>query len=178
MEAFFDQLLGLHADADTIGAGQMAARAVLAFFAALVLLRLSGKRTFGNSTPFDVVIQIILGAVLSRSVVAASPLGGTLLACATLVLLHRLLAWAAFHSPLVGRIIKGSSYLLVKDGRIQYANLRRNNLSRRDLLQGLREAAKTDDLAEITTARLERDGRISVVRKQAAVPQAAGSAAR
>lgn len=165
MEVFFDQLLGLDADSDSITPGQMAARAVLVFFAAL-LLRLSGKRTFAHNAPFDVVIQIILGAVLSRAVVAASPLGSTLLACATLVLLHRLLAWAAFHNPTVGRFIKGSSYVLVQDGRIQYGNLRRNNLSRRDLLQGIREAAKTDDLGEVETARLERDGRISVVIKQ------------
>ncbi|KAA9331666.1 DUF421 domain-containing protein [Hymenobacter busanensis] len=165
MNAFFDQLLGLSADSDTIEAGQMAARAVLVFCVALALLRLSGKRTFGNSTPFDVVIQIILGAVLSRAVVAASPLGGTIVACVVLVLLHRLLAWAAFHNQTVGRIIKGSSYVLVENGRIHYGNLRRNNLSKRDLLQGIREAGGTDEVREVETARLERDGRISVVQK-------------
>ncbi|GAB2949878.1 DUF421 domain-containing protein [Hymenobacter coalescens] len=175
MESFLNELLGLRADADNLSAGQMAARAVLVFFVALTLLRLSGKRTFGSISPFDVVIQIILGAVLSRAIVGASPLGSTVLACAVLVLLHRLLAWAAFHSPLIGRVIKGNSYLLVQHGRIQYANLRRNNLSRRDLLQGIREAGGTDDLAAIEMARLERDGRISVVLKNddASRPQTA-----
>lgn len=161
-----NELLGLHASSHTITALQMAVRAVLVFCVALALLRLAGKRTFGSSSPFDVVIQVIFGAVLSRAVVAASPLGGTLAACAVLVLLHRLLAWAAHRSHFVGRIIKGTSYVLVQDGRIQYRNLRHNNLSRRDLLQGIREAAETENLAEVQTARLERDGRISVVLKR------------
>ncbi|GAB3837016.1 DUF421 domain-containing protein [Hymenobacter jeollabukensis] len=165
MLSFLDQLLGLRADSRTIEAYQMAARAVLVFFVALALLRLSGKRTFGSNSPFDVVIQVIFGAVLSRAVVAASPLGGTLAACAVLAALHRLLAWAAHRSHFVGRVIKGSSYVLVQEGRIMHGNLRRNNLSRRDLLQGLREAGQTDDLNAIQTARLERDGRISVVLK-------------
>ncbi|RTQ53311.1 DUF421 domain-containing protein [Hymenobacter gummosus] len=182
MPAFFDELLGLEATSDTIGTGQMGARAVLVFFVALALLRLSDKRTFGSSSPFDVVIQIILGAVLSRAVVAASPLGGTMAAGAVLVLLHRLLAWAAYHNRLVGRLIKGSSYLLVQAGRILYGNLRRNNLSRRDLLQGIREAGKTDDLTQVQTARLERDGRISVVlstlQTDSPAPTSAGAAGK
>ena len=91
MKEFWDTLFGPHADSHTITALQMTVRAVLVFFAALALLRVSGKRTFGTNAAFDMVVKIMLGAVMSRAVVAASPFWGTLLAGFVLVGLHRLL---------------------------------------------------------------------------------------
>ena len=160
-----ENLLGLDASSQNISPGQMGARAVLVFFAALVMLRLSSKRAFGNNSPFDVVVKIMLGAVLSRAVVAASPFGATLLAAAIIVGLHRLLAWAAFHSHTVGRLIKGNAYVLVDHGQVRHDNLRKNYLSEKDLLEGLRKSGQLNSLAEAETVRLERDGSISVVKK-------------
>jgi uncharacterized membrane protein YcaP (DUF421 family) len=163
MEDFFTELLGLHKSSHTIEAGQMCARAVVVFFAALAMLRLSGKRTFGSNSPFDVVVKIMLGAVLSRAVVAASPFGATLLASLVIVALHRLLAWAAFHSHAVGRFIKGSTYILVEHGQIRHDNLRKNYLSEKDLWEGLRKSGHVDSLTDAETVWLERDGTISVI---------------
>lgn len=58
----------------------------------------------------------MLGTVLSRAVVAASPFFGTLAAGAVLVVLHRLLAWAAYRNDFVGKIIKGDPTLLARQG--------------------------------------------------------------
>jgi hypothetical protein len=91
-------LFGLYADSHTITDVQLMMRAVVIFFATLVLLRLSGKHTFGGSAAFDIVVKTILEAVLSRAVVAASPFVETLLAGLVLVGLHRSLARAAFRS--------------------------------------------------------------------------------
>ncbi|QKG54038.1 hypothetical protein [Hymenobacter sp. BRD67] len=75
MKNILDFLIGFTVDSHTITAVQMTTRSVIVFFVALALLRLSGKRTFGGSTAFDMVVKIMLGAVLSRAVVAASPFG-------------------------------------------------------------------------------------------------------
>ena len=166
MKTLWDTLFGLHADSHTITALQMTTRAVLVFFAALVLLRASGKRTFGGSTPFDMVVKIMLGAVLSRAVAAASPFGGTLLAGLVLVLLHRLLAWAAFHSAFVGRLVKGDAHVLAEKGQLRDETLRRHNLTPEDVLEDLRKNGNLAALDHAEAVRLERDGSISVVKKQ------------
>ncbi|WP_201985182.1 DUF421 domain-containing protein [Hymenobacter rubidus] len=166
MESFWDTLFGPHADSHTITALQMTVRSVLVFFAVLALLRVSGKRTFGANTAFDMIVKIMLGAVMSRAVVAASPFWGTMLAGFVLVGLHRLLAWGAFHSPLVGRLVKGEGVVLADNGQLNRENLRRNNLTDDDLLEGLRENANLASVEQAQTVRLERDGSISVVKQQ------------
>ncbi|MDB5233772.1 MAG: hypothetical protein JWR44_765 [Hymenobacter sp.] len=166
MHGIVDTLIGLDATSHTITALQMAVRMVVVFFVALVLLRITGKRIFAANTSFDIVVKIMLGAVLSRAVVAASPFWGTLLAGLVLVALRQLLAWASFHSRFVGRLVKGSSDVVVEHGEIKTETLARNNLSREDLIVGLREHGGVETLDEAETVRLERDGSISVVKKQ------------
>ncbi|SAL84773.1 hypothetical protein AWB74_07058 [Caballeronia arvi] len=39
---------------------QMTARAVAVFFGALVLIRIAGRRSFGQRSPFDYVVAILL----------------------------------------------------------------------------------------------------------------------
>lgn len=159
-------LFGPHADSHTITAVQMTTRALIVFFAALALLRLSGPRTFGGSTAFDLVVKIILGSVLSRAVVAASPFWGTLLAGLVFVLLHRVLAWASYHYNWVDKLVKGQVYVLAERGQANAEQLRQLNLSDKDLREGLHESGNVAELAQTETVYLERDGSISVVKKQ------------
>ncbi|MBC6990927.1 DUF421 domain-containing protein [Hymenobacter sp. BT491] len=164
--AWLDQLLGLQADAHTITTAQMCVRAVVVFAVGLALLRFAGMRTFGSGTAFDMVLKIILGAVLSRAIVAASPFGSTLLASMVLVVLHRLLAIASFYSNAVGKVIKGAPKKLAQDGKLLTDNLRRANITDRDLHEGLREAANVDSISETDIVQLERNGKITVVKKK------------
>lgn len=164
MEELLHTFFGRDVDPDHISAAHMAARAVVLFFATMVLLRLSGKRTFGANTPFDMVVKIMLGAVLSRAVVAASPFWPTMLASLVLVVLHRLLSWASFHSDAIGWLVKGEAEVLVENGQRRPDSLRQENISEKDLLEGLHNAGLTDP-AQAELVQLERSGRISVVKK-------------
>lgn len=164
--SFFINLLGLNADVETITASQMAVRAVLVFIAALAMLRVAGPRTFGRDTAFDLVLKITLGSMLSRAVVAASPFAATLVACAVFVGLHRLLAMLAYHYKGIGWLIKGESSLLAEKGELLRANMRQNEITEKELLEGLRETANTQSLDQIKTVHLERSGKISVVKKK------------
>ncbi|WP_324675507.1 DUF421 domain-containing protein [Hymenobacter sp. GOD-10R] len=167
--AWFSNLLELHAGPHTISVLAMCLRAFIIFFVSLGLLRLVGTRAFGSNTPFDVVIKIILGAVLSRAIVAASPFFGTLLASTVLVVLHRVLALAAYHSDFVGRLIKGEPRVLAQGGQLFHDQLRKTDLSEKDLHEGLRDAANIDSLAETDVVRLERNGQITVVLRKSPV---------
>jgi hypothetical protein len=70
---------------------QMMARAVAIFFIALLLIRASGRRFFGQHAPFDACVTVLLGAVLSRAVAGASPFWATVAAGGALELQEALM---------------------------------------------------------------------------------------
>ncbi len=57
-----------------VGPWQECARAILIFLYGLVLLRLSGRRTFAQWSALDVVLSIIIGSSLSRALTGSAPL--------------------------------------------------------------------------------------------------------
>src|SRR5882757_7042576 len=72
---------------------QMTARSVVVFIIALILIRVSGRRSFSLHSPLDSIISVILGAVLSRAIVGASGFFPVIASCTALVLIHRLFAY-------------------------------------------------------------------------------------
>lgn len=155
----------LFAGTGSLDALQMSVRALLAFFFVLLLIRISGRRSFGQKSPFDYVVAILLGATVSRAIVGASPFLPTLAAALVLVLLHRGLAWICIRFTAVDRVMSGRERLLYHDGRADPEELRKALLAERDLLEALRQQRGKDSLEGVREARLERNGRISIVDK-------------
>lgn len=142
---------------------QMLIRATIVYIAALLMVRLGDKRFFGKSTAFDVILGIVFGSVVSRAITGSAPFFPTLVAGFTLVMLHWVLATAAFHSDWFGDVVKGHSRILVKDGEILWDEMRRSNISHKDLLRELRLRSQTQNLDQVRIAQLERSGDISVI---------------
>ena len=59
-----------------------------------------------------------------------------------LVGLHRLIAFASRRWHAFGKLVKGTSEPVIRDGKIIEANLRRNDMSEHDLLEDLRLKAR------------------------------------
>ncbi|MET4108048.1 YetF domain-containing protein [Hymenobacter sp. UYP22] len=165
MTSFFDELLGMQATAETITVGQTCARTVLVFSVALILLRLSGRRTFGGNSALDMVVKFMFGALLSRVIIADAPMGITFAAAAALVCVHRILAYALYFSPALRRIVKGTDSVLAEGSTIHQHELRKASVSEAELRAGVRAAANTDELSNLEKIRLEHDGTITVIKK-------------
>ncbi len=145
---------------------QMSSLAAVSFFFALVLLRIAGMRTFGRKSPFDNVILIILGAVLSRAIVGSSPFIPVMISCFAMVIIHRLLAWVSLYNDFIGGLIKGEHQCLYAEGRKRRDNMRRALISEKDLMEGVRLQINEDSLKNVIEVFIERNGEISVVKKQ------------
>lgn len=145
---------------------QMGCRGVVVFFIALLLIRLSGRRSFGIKTPLDNIIIITLGAVLSRAIVGASSFVPVVFTCLLIVLLHRLLAWMKVYNTNTSKMMDGEKIVLYMNGTFLQKNLDKALVCIEDVLQGVRESALTDDLSKIEIVYMERNGVISVIKKQ------------
>jgi uncharacterized membrane protein YcaP (DUF421 family) len=144
---------------------QMSLRAMLIFLICLCLIRFCGRRAFGMHTAFDNVVAVLLGAVLSRAVVGASPFVATIAAGAAIVVIHRFTAWLGMRSHLIGKLVKGEVGVLYENGRVNNETMRKHRISERDLMEGVRLSANVDSLDEIEKIYVERNGKISVIKK-------------
>jgi uncharacterized membrane protein YcaP (DUF421 family) len=138
-------------------------RAAVVYVFMVVLLRLAGKREIGQMTPFDLVlILLIANAVQNAMVGEDTSLTSGLISVLVLFGLNWLLGRVEATNPFFRRLAVGVPVVLVHDGRIVEDQLRRENLSRDDLLEQMREhgIARLGDVAE---AILEPDGNFSFI---------------
>lgn len=145
---------------------QMALRALIVFCLAVVMVRLGSTRFMSRNSPLDLILAIMLGSVLSRAITGQSPFFPTLVAGAALVALHSLLALVAAGTDFFGNWVKGSSSLLIEKGERVPGALLRNRIGTGDLREALRLHGHGEcSIDDIETARLERNGEISLVMK-------------
>jgi uncharacterized membrane protein YcaP (DUF421 family) len=145
---------------------QMSIRAFVTFIILLVLIRIAGRRTFVKRSAFDSIVTIMLGAIIARGVVGASPYIPTVAASVVIVALHRTIAWLSVKSKKFELIVKGIYMKLYQDGAIIGNNLEKTGMSENDLHESLRLETKKLTLAEIDIAFIETNGRISFILKE------------
>lgn len=141
-------------------------RAVAVYGVVLVLVRVTGKRTVGQFTPFDLLLVVLLGTAVQNSLIGddVSLLGGLILA-ATLLALNWGVGAIAARSARIERWIQGEPVVLARDGQVHWNVLRRENVSRADFEGARRKAGCADD-SEIALAVLEASGEITLVKRE------------
>jgi uncharacterized membrane protein YcaP (DUF421 family) len=144
---------------------QMCDRGIVVFIIALILIRISGRRSFGLRTPLDNIISILLGSILSRTVVGVSPFVPVIIACLVIVCFHRALGWLVVRHANIGHWIEGKRIVVFRDGRFIDDHLKRGLVNQEDVMQGVRKSALTEDMSKIDKIYLERNGEISAIKK-------------
>jgi uncharacterized membrane protein YcaP (DUF421 family) len=163
---FFEALLGLGVEPKELTFLQVSLRGVIVFVTALIMVRLSSKRSLAEKTAFDAVLIVIIASMLARAINGSAPFLPTLGTGFVLVILHRLLGATAYYSHGFGILIKGKPVVLVQNGRLQRKNMRLNQISEHDLEEDMRLDAATEDLSKIKVARVERSGDISFIKAE------------
>ena len=145
---------------------RIAVRALFAFVLLHALLRFSGKRFVAEATGFDFVLALVLGDIVDDLLWAEVGAAQFTVAAGTLVLARLAAAAAAFHSERAAGLLGGAPRLVLRDGAPLRPALRRERMNLHELAEGLRVAGlETDEWPEIRSARLEKRGRLSVLRK-------------
>ena len=143
--------------------GQECARGVLIFFFGLLLVRLSGRRSFSRWSPLDTVVSIVVGSNLSRALTGAAELTGTMAATTLIVLLHGALAKSAARFGFISALLEGTPVTLGADGRHDPDKLKRHSVSHTDLQEAMR-AAGIGDVANTTRITLEPSGKLTFLK--------------
>jgi len=158
-------LTELIGDGRALSTLQMCSRAAIIFLAAYILLRISGRRSFSVRSPLDNIIVILLGAILSRAVVGASPLLPVLASSLLIVILHRLIAWLTSAYPSIAKGISGEKILIYKDGKFIHHARSKALISEEEVFSHVRNTLHADNLNDVDKIYMERDGKISILKK-------------
>lgn len=159
-----NSILGLNVAPQDLSFLQISARGVVVFIAALVMVRLGDKGFLSKKTAFDAILGFILAPMLARAVNGTVSFFPTLGAGFVLVALHCALAYLARDSHGPGTLVKGRCDRVIKEGIVDDKALRRNNLSKHDLVEDLRLNGNVQDPQKVKEAYFERNGQITVVK--------------
>jgi uncharacterized membrane protein YcaP (DUF421 family) len=141
-------------------------RPVLVYLFLLVGLRLAGKRELAQLNPFDLVVLLTISNTVQNAIIGNdnSFVGGTI-GAATLLGINYLVARLTYKHPHFERLVEGDADVLISNGKIHEASLRRELLTKKEL----EVAAHRQGLAsldEVEKAVLETGGAITFVAKE------------
>ncbi|MGH8855022.1 MAG: DUF421 domain-containing protein [Telluria sp.] len=143
---------------------ELIVRGAVVYSALLVMVRVSGRRTVGQFTPFDLLVVMLLSESVSNSMTGGdNSLVGGLVIAATLVAFNVLIAFITARSRRFQALVEGNPVLIGRDGVFFDDVLKRYRLSEGDIEEALHEA--DCPRKDMKCAFLEADGGISILRK-------------
>ena len=138
-------------------------RGLAVYLLLLVMVRLSGRRTVGQFTPFDLLVVMLLSEAVSNSLNGGDDsLVGGLIAAATLVAINAVVGLLTSRSQSIEKLVDGSAVLIGRDGVFFEKVMRNCRLSESDIEEALRE--HDCPRPEMKCAFLEADGEITILR--------------
>ncbi len=137
-------------------------RALLVYVFLIVILRISGKRQVGQLAPFDLVLLLVLSNAVQNSMNGGdnSVVGG-MISVVTLIALNWTLGYATYKSKRIEGLIEGTPQVLIHNGEVNAAVMRREQITHHELEAALRMAGCAA-ITDVLFAVIENNGQISV----------------
>jgi len=140
---------------------QFVLRATVAYLGLLLLMRLAGKHAFAELSPFEILVLISVGGTLRTAMLGEDrSLLGPFICIVTMLLLDKLIAWAAARSKRFNDLVTGRAVLIAERGRVDYRALLRHSVAPDDFERAMRERGIAS-IAQVEQARLEPNGKIT-----------------
>jgi uncharacterized membrane protein YcaP (DUF421 family) len=142
---------------------ELVARGSLLYLGILVVIRLMPRRSGGELSRMDLAFALLVTEAASNA------LGNYTSYADALVLIAVIMAWniglnsLSYRVKFIERLIAAPPLYLVRNGQLQRGNMRREFLTKEELLSHLREQG-IDDVHDVKTAYLEGDGRITAIK--------------
>ncbi|BAU50258.1 membrane protein [Sulfurifustis variabilis] len=133
----------------------------------LVIMRISGKRSFAEITTFDFVLLLVIGETTQQALLGEDfSLTNAFIVIATLVGIDIALSLWKQRSKSFARLLEGRPLVLVADGELLKDRMDEVRVDVDDILAAGRELQGLERLDQIKYAVLERNGGISIIPRE------------
>lgn len=143
----------------------VAIRTALIYVLLVAAMRVMGKRQLGDLQPTELVVTLLIADMAAVTIENTQlPLLRGVIPILVLVSLEVLISGLMLKVPAVERLVDGHPVIVIDNGRLDQAAMKKLRLSIEDVLSALRQQG-VFDLAEVQYAIAETGGSISVYQK-------------
>ena len=144
---------------------ELVLRGTVMYWFLVLVFRLILRRDVGSMGITDFLFIVLLGDAAQNGMIGqASSATDAITLIATLVFWNVLIDWASYRFPAVERVFAPPRLCLVRDGRLDRRNMRRQFISLDELMAKVRQEG-LEDLSRVKRMYLESDGEISLIRQ-------------
>jgi uncharacterized membrane protein YcaP (DUF421 family) len=141
-------------------------RAIAIYVFYLFIFRVAGKRTLAQSTPFDLVLLLIISEAIQNAVTLGDRSVTTaFLVVTTLITLDVGLSLLKQRVPALEKLLDDVPLVIVRRSVMLKDRMAQSRVDQEDLLEAARSVQGLQRLEQIESAVVERDGKISVIPK-------------
>lgn len=142
-------------------------RVLIIYFFLLVIIRLSGKKTLAESSPFDMVVLLIIGDLVQEAIMDDDySIMNCIVVVTTLMLLEVTISFIKQVSQKAEKLIDGVPLILINNGEVLKERMKKSRIREEDILESARTTHGLERIDQIKYAVLEKSGQISVIEKK------------
>ena len=145
----------------------LAIRAAVAFLIIFLITRVIGRRELSTLEPFDLILLVVIGDLVQQGVTQNdTSITGVSIVLSVIALMTIAFAYVNFRFRAARPILEGRPVVLVENGSLIEANLRRERLTVEEIESEAR-LAQLESIANVRLAVLETNGKISFLPREA-----------
>ena len=138
-------------------------RGTITYLVLFTLLRIIPKREAGAAGITDLLVVVLIADAAQNAMAGSyTSVSDGIVLVSTIVFWAWALNWIGYRVPFVNRLLQPPALLLVKNGHLLLRNMRRELVTQEELFSQLRLQG-VDNLSQVREARMEADGRISIL---------------
>lgn len=139
-------------------------RGAAIYFVLLIVIRLTGRRSLGQLSPFDFVLLLIVAETTQQALLGDDfSLTNAVVLIVTLFMIDIALSFVKGNWPAAEKILDGRPTVLMLDGKLDRGAMKRARLDEHDILEAARILQGLERVEQVKHAILEVNGEISIV---------------
>ena len=141
---------------------ELVIRGIVLYVGILILMRFMPRRTSAELGLMDMIWVLLITEAASHSMGEYTSLLDGIILIVTYMALDYLINILKENIPLIDRLLTSPPLLVIKDGEMLRRNMRKEFLSKDELLSSLREHG-IDDIKRVKKAFVESEGKITAI---------------
>lgn len=140
-------------------------RALAIYIVLLIIFRISGKRTMTETTPFDMILLLILSETVQEALIDDDhSFTNAVILIVTLVMADVGISYLKRNKK-IERMIEGTAVIVVEDGKPLEEVMKRVRIDEQDIMESARKMQGLERMEQIKYAVLEKSGAITIIAK-------------